>query len=467
MGPLTARIEGPSVVLRTGVALPVAVVLESRAEAQLEGTVRLRGIDGWRTEPAEGIKFLLEPKGTVRLEFTVTAAERSYNAHYPVHAFAEFAWQGETLVAHPVLIVETKLPDPPRASVPLEWSPVELGANAGLALWRTPVRRALIQVFGQAARTTATGWEGSDEETRAACQFGSRVTRGDAREVVAIHPPWYQGRAGTLLAEFPVRLPEAGPVRLRFAVAVRDPDAGSRGGDGVTFRVRALPFDAAAGQQGEILWERHSNAKTWEDAEVDLSRFAGQSVRLQLESHPGPRNDTTFDQSYWAEPTLVSGQPPAPAPLPPPAGAPSLSLGRIEEREVRVWPGRRGLLDATVGLGGLYFQGFRVRVLGDQLEDWRALAALLATRDESTPERYRIRHLFRGRAGDVRPGGRVVDGAGRAARAVGARKRAGRAAVAGGVPGGRRAGPLERAGPARLRGAGQRARGAGGVPAEL
>ena len=153
------------------------------------------------------------------------------------------------------------------------------------------------------------------------------------------------------------------------------------------------------GQQGEILWERHSNAKTWEDGEADLNRFAGQALRLQLESHPGPRNDTSFDQSYWAEPTLVAGQPPSPAPLPPPAGAPSVSLGRIDEREVRVWPGRRGLLDATVGLGALYFQGFRVRVLGDQLEDWRALATLLGTRDESARERYRIRHLFRNRAG--------------------------------------------------------------------
>ena len=38
-----------------------------------------------------------------------------------------------------------------------------------------------------------------------------------------------------------------------------------------------------------------------------MSPFAGRTVRLQLESHPGPKNNTGWDQSYWAEPLLVAG----------------------------------------------------------------------------------------------------------------------------------------------------------------
>jgi hypothetical protein len=137
-----------------------------------------------------------------------------------VHVFAEFSLGGETLVAHPVLIVETRSANAPRAGVPTGWKPFELAANRGLALWR---------------------------------------------------------------------LPESKPMRLRFANALRDhiPDR-ERPSDGVTFRVRVARWDALDGTQGEVVFERHTDAKVWLDGQADLSRFAGQPVRLQLESHPGP-----------------------------------------------------------------------------------------------------------------------------------------------------------------------------------
>ena len=97
---------------------------------------------------------------------------------------------------------------------------------------------------------TAVGWEGSEERTRANAQFGLRIDRGGAREAIGMHPPWYQGLAGTILVEYPLALPDAQTIRLRFATAVRDhyPERGERPGDGVTFRVRALALDAPAGQ---------------------------------------------------------------------------------------------------------------------------------------------------------------------------------------------------------------------------
>ncbi len=150
--------------------------------------------------------------------------------------------------------------------------------------------------------------------------------------------------------------------------------------------------EAPEGRQGrKILYERHTAAKTWQDGEADLTRFAGQRIRLQLESHPGPRNNTTNDSSFWAEPTLIAGHPPTTA-----AEGKARSLGA----GIEIRPGSRGLLDSTISFGhGLSFHGFQVRVLGDALEDWRAPSVLTGVHDESEGGRYRVRHSFRNWAG--------------------------------------------------------------------
>lgn len=112
VGPLTVRIEGPYVVTQTNVAQPVTVVLENKGDAPVKGLVRVRVIDDWRAKPSGAVQFAVEGHGTARLRWSVTAGEGTYSAHYPVHAFAEI--EGQPRVAHPILIVETKLPSPPR-----------------------------------------------------------------------------------------------------------------------------------------------------------------------------------------------------------------------------------------------------------------------------------------------------------------------------------------------------------------
>jgi hypothetical protein len=388
VGPLTVRIDGPAEITRTGVALPVGLTLENKSDAPLRGAVRLAVIDKWRVEPAGKVSFTVEGHKSVRLSFTVTAAAGSFNAHYPIHAFAEI--EGERQIAHPVLIVETKFANPPRPELAIDWKTVDLPADSGLALWRLPVHRTVIAVFKKAPRTTAAGWQGSDPETHAVAQFGSRVQRGDTRETLAMHPPYHSG-AGTILTEFPLRLPPGQKILLTFANAVRDSDPGGQCGDGVTFRVRALPLDAPAGREGEVLYDRHTDAKTWQDAQADLSRFAGQSIRLQLESHPGPKNNTNCDLSYWAEPTLVAGNVIK--------GSNAARNGCATLGRFSVCPGQRGLLDAAVSLGKVSFQGFRVRVLGDALEDWRSVSTFLSAAKEPANGRYRVRHRFRNPAG--------------------------------------------------------------------
>jgi hypothetical protein len=385
-GPLTVRIDGPQEIARTGVALPVKVTLENSGPAELRGTLRLGVIDRWTVTPAT-VQFQLDAKGSRVYGFEVTAAPGSYNAHYPIHAFVEAGG----IAAHAVLVARTQFPDAPRAKVPIHWQPLEVAPASELSLWRVPVRRVVLQVFGKDTRTMPVGWDGTDAATHAVAIFAMTVTRGETRQAINLHEPYAQG-PGTILAEYPLALPRAPSIKLTFANAVRDDAPGQAPGDGVTFRVRVLPLDAPEGKQGEVVFERNTAAKTWQPGEADLTRFAGQRIRLQLESNPGPRNNTTNDSSYWSEPKLVLGPPTIRVGR----GHPDAKLGSVQ-----IYLGPRGLLDGAIQIGSLWFQGFQVRVLGDALEESHSSNTVLTGIETagSDATHLRVRHSFRSWAG--------------------------------------------------------------------
>jgi hypothetical protein len=396
-GPLTVRIQQPALgsygagglvqFNQPDAPFTLNVQLNSAADAPVQGTLRLRVIDRWRAEPDGPVPFTLGPRGRATVAFRVSFGPGTFNARYPIHALAEFEFEGRRLVAHPIMILTTTQPNAPRAPLPVEWRPVPAPANGALGLWREPVRRERSIVSAEAAQSGAT--ERETFELRANIQFSARVER---REAIAMtlgpRPPSLRERVEASVVEYPLALPKSQPLVLRFGAAASD---------GALFRVRALPFDAPAGQDGAVLFERQVTTRTPEEAEVDLSRYAGQTVRLQLESagHAG--------QAWWAEPTLVAGKAPAPAAFPPPAGAPSRLLGAVQGYEARVYPGSRGALDSAIALAKgdrrLLFRGFRIQMLGDDLGDWRSASELLEAREEPAAGRYRVRHRFRSWAG--------------------------------------------------------------------
>ncbi|MBI4556329.1 MAG: hypothetical protein HY706_01980 [Candidatus Hydrogenedentes bacterium] len=403
-GPLKLRIEGPSEVTQADVPLAVGVVLENSSDEALRGITYVRVIDSWRVEPAEKIEFLLEGRKSERSDFVVIADAGTYNAHYPVHAYAEFEHGGEKRFAHAILVVETKLPNPPQPRLPVEWKPVILPINKPLPLWRLPIRRVLFETFGQKPRLMPVGWFGSDGPSRGFAEFGRSVHRGEALDSVVMHPPWYQGLTGTMFVEYPILLPQETPIKVWFANAIRDhhPERGEPASDGVTFRVRVAPFDAPDDTLGEIVFERHTDAKLWQKGEADLSRFAGQSVRVQFESHPGPKNDTTCDESYWAEPKVFVGDTP---PLPPPDSMPPfVSLGTVTagdaEYEVQIAGiPFRGEICFSRGDQRLSFQGFRASVLGDVVTEWGALSVPGKITVEKGERGQRVRRSYETWAG--------------------------------------------------------------------
>lgn len=400
-GPLTVKIEGPAELAQIDAPQKVRVVLENRHERRLEGVLELQVIDRWRVEPAGPVKFSVDARAKAVREFQVVAGPGTYSGHYPIHAFARFNLEGKEFAAHPILILQTRLPRPPRPAPAVEWKPFPLADGGQLALWRLPNARAVVAVFHEPPKTMPVGWQGSEPRTSGSFGVRPQSLAGQTREVVAIHPPYRDGLVGTLAAEYPIALPKSARVQLSFATAIV-PDGQS---DGVTFRVRVLPLDAPDGELGKVVFERHSAAKTWEPGEADLSAFAGRTVRLQLESHPGPKNNTGWDQSFWAEPVLTAGTPPEPPPFPPKHDLGSRLLGRVErggkEFSVRVWPGRRGLLDSVVGFCDdnrrLYFRGFEVRVQGLRLDDPRSpvvLKEVVQTPPKTPTGRHEVRHRF-------------------------------------------------------------------------
>jgi hypothetical protein len=400
-GPLTVRIEGPSVVEKAGEAVPLRVVFVNGSNEPIEGSIELKSIDGWLAEPAQPTPFSVPANGETSLDGSFTPAPNSYAALYPVHAYARFTVASQSFVAHPVLIVEARVPEPPRATRSVPWQPYVAASNGQTRLSSLPVYRVVLAPDGDGApKVLAPGWQGEESQSRASVLVGSSVSRGGERASLAMHPPWQGDAYRSVLAEFPLRLPETRPLMLRFGVAIRDhvPDR-EPASDGVTFRVRVAPFDAPDGALGEVLFERHADTKVWQDEEVSLEAFAGQSVRLQFESHPGPANDTACDQSYWGAPTLVTGSGEATPSAP--AGPPHV-LGWLQgafDSEVTVTLGARGLLDAIVRFGNepeaLSFRGFDVRVLGDNLSWPESLARLVSVEMlEADPSHYHVRHRF-------------------------------------------------------------------------
>jgi len=398
-GPLTVRIHEPSIgnygagglveLTRPGIAMSVEVSLSNSADVPLTGSVRLGVIDGWKCQPSSA-EFSVSAKGSTELRFKVTAAARLFNADYPIHVYADFDHEGRHYMSHPILIMEGRLENPPRAELPVEWQPVPVPPRGAVGLLRLPVHRELSALASVGAPV------GANENFQSApiVVFDVTAHRGESRQAIAMHlgdrRPSLRERVESAAVEYPLALPEAAPVRLVFAASTAD--SGS-----AIFRVRVAPFDGT--DPGELVLERTVDKTGWHSENADLSRFAGKRIRLRLEARSAANTE-----AYWADPTLIARVPPKQEQFPPLSEAGARLLGQTSGGyEVRLWPGDRGLLDTTFGFGAatkrLFFRGFHVRVMGDDLDAWNSASEMMEARDESANGRYRMRHQFRTWAG--------------------------------------------------------------------
>jgi hypothetical protein len=392
-GPLTVRIDDPAIgnygagglvqLTGPGIAMRVEIKLSNAAGVPLSGSLRLGVIDGWRAAPAAS-EFRVQAKGTAELRFNITVASKLYNADYPIHAYADFDYEGRHYTAHPILIMEGRLLDPPLAELPVEWKPVPVPPVGAVGLLRLPVHRETGEIASVGVPVAANG----------TFQSAPLVKFDEVRQAIVMRlgarAPSFREKVESAAVEYPLALPDTRPLHFTFAPSAEPATA--------IFRVSVAGFDGA--DPGDLVFERGFGGAGGHTASVDLSRFAGKHVRLHLEARA-----VADTEVRWAEPALIAESPAKLEGFPPASEAGSRVLGRATGGyEIRLWPGHRGMLDATFGLSNgpkhLYFRGFQARVIGDELSGWTSASRLLEVREETDGARYRVRHRFRTWAGD-------------------------------------------------------------------
>ncbi|MFA0732889.1 MAG: hypothetical protein RJAPGHWK_001867 [Candidatus Fervidibacter sp.] len=236
VGDFTLRIDAPLLVTQLETPIPIRIHLSNAGSQTLRGKVRLQVINRWRIVSPNPQSFELTPKSERVLEFAAVAGEGTHNAHYPIHAFAEWGkgqGTGGMERAHAVLVVEVRAPRKPKT--PKE-KVVRLAERGSVPLWQQGNHQVSFQIFSQPMQTMPVGWWGTDETTGAHATL-QRVDRGGVKEAIAIHPPWRKG-AGTIFVDWQVVLPNTKPILLDFAFAIRDHDPQCEPpSDGVTMRV--------------------------------------------------------------------------------------------------------------------------------------------------------------------------------------------------------------------------------------
>ena len=302
-GPLELTIGDIADVTEFDKPQPVQVTLKNAGTSSLKVGLKMTHlVDEWYSVGQAETNVPVAPGEQAGATFRIAAREGACSALYPVHVYARFQHQGRDLTAHAVQILQSNFERVTRASdEPVDLPANVVPANGTLPLWTLQTHRAAWRYYDKPLVYMPVGWTGSSVESSANFSTG-QVTRDTTKHAIIMHPPWKPG-GGTIFAEYRLKLPDVTPIELHFANAIRDHTAEEPPSDGVTFRVWV---------DKHKLFEHYTDSKRWVDEQVDLSKFAGRKILLQLESHPGPKRNTTCDSSYWGEPTVVSGTPPVP-----------------------------------------------------------------------------------------------------------------------------------------------------------
>jgi hypothetical protein len=298
-GPLTLVIEPIETVTAYGQAHEARVTLTNADPAELAVELELCGlVDECRPAGATHATLRVPGKGKAQAAFRFLCAKGCLSAHYPLRVRAAFLLAGKRVVAEAVQVFLTEFPPTIGTGPTGSESPVEVvPARGAVLLANLKSQRVAWGYLDQPLVYLAPGWQGGDKQSGANFSRSKTLRGGQTRQALQMHPA-YRPKVGTVFAEYRLKLPAQGPIRFSFFNAIRDSGPREGASDGVTFRVWV-------GE--EKLFERHTAAKQWTPGEVDLTRFAGREILLRLESHPGPRRNTSCDSSYWGDPVVVAG----------------------------------------------------------------------------------------------------------------------------------------------------------------
>jgi len=293
-GPLTLTIGDIATVTSFDTPQPVKVTLSNSSGESLDVALEMKGLaDDCRAVGETKRRVTVPAKGNAPAEFRFACGCGTYSALYPVHVEARFGG----VTAHAVQVFETKFPVEAKSA---KFVVNNVPASGALALVNLRSHRVGWSYIVGPVAYLPVGWSGSDATSAAHFSRASVTRGGETRQALNMHPA-YRPRAGTVFAEYRLKLPSVTPIRLSFYNAIRDHGPKEGKSDGVTFRICS----------GDVkLFERHTDSKTWLPGEVDIGAFAGKEILLRLESHPGPKNNTSCDSCYWGDPVIFVGPPP-------------------------------------------------------------------------------------------------------------------------------------------------------------
>jgi hypothetical protein len=397
-GPLTLYIAPVPLVTNYHQPQPVRVMVSNAAPEPLTVKLTMGGlVDECRAVGPATSTLVVPPMEAREAAFSLAVGEGAYSALYPVRVKAEANAEGRRLEAEAVRIFTNDFTQWPRVTAPP--AALVVPAAGAVPLVRTKPHRVVWQYFGQPMESLPAGWTGTHEPSGTSVGQGA-AQRGESRASWMVHPPWRK-QAGTVWMEWKVRLPQAG-ARLAFYHAIRDHTATEPPSDGVTFRVWV---------NEEVVFERHSDSKTWVLGEVDLSRYRGREIVLRLETHPGPKHNTTCDAAYWGDPVILAGAEPRrlsateKAQLQTQARA-ALASGKAG-REAMVYElgeglraavvlGPNGLADAAIAFGSgdaaVVWEGMAMQVLDLPVGGWPAGVVVERVSTSVARGRWRVTH---------------------------------------------------------------------------
>jgi hypothetical protein len=404
-GPLTLVLGDVPLIRSADAIQTLRISLTNRSESVLRIQLRMGGwVDPCRGLGPTNLSLELAGHAAAARDVSFTFGPGALSAHYPVHAYAEFSDPGtrETRTAHAVQIVEVRLAPVADAAAPSATG-ISVPADGSLALVKTAGCRPAWQWVKGEVHPMPAGWEGSDPESLCYFQRGS-FTRGQSRAALFVHPPYRKG-PGALFLDYALRLPRAQAIRLRFFNAIRDVAPTEPPSDGATFRVWV---------DDEKVFERHTASTTWVPGEAELSRWAGKTIRLRLEVHPGPRLDTTCDLGFWGDPIVLVGDPgkdaePGEFELRAARARSAVQLGEpgpgvhvfplADGVRAALVPGSRGILDAALAFGSargvVVVRGFDLSLEGEKVGAWESSARLESVDVARSGGRLELRHGFR------------------------------------------------------------------------
>ena len=301
-GPVKVTIAEIATVEEFDKPASVTVSVANNSQSPIKVKLVMNGlVDEWYAVGETDKTITVEPKARQEETFQIASAKGAHSALYPVHIYAAFSYNGKDHEIHCVRIFETDFSKAITSDQPVIM-PVNIVPSQGsLSLMSLNSHRVTWQYFDKPLLKMPVGWTGSDEISGVAFAKGT-FHRGSGKDAISMHPTW-RGGSGTVFAEYRIKLPRTDKIQFRFFNAIRDHSAEEPPGDGVTFRVYA---------NKEKLFDQHTDSKVWVEGKVDLSRFKGKEILLRLESHPGPKRNTTCDSCYWAQPMIIAGDQPEP-----------------------------------------------------------------------------------------------------------------------------------------------------------